>query len=105
MRTVRLTCLVGLAMIFFAKSPMADEADPDRGLDLAQRWCASCHVIGPSFDGGDAGPSFASVANRAGLTANDLRTWLAEPHDPMPDFQLTADQYEDLVAHIMSLRD
>ena len=104
MQQRRLIGLAGLAILLNSVSVLADP-DADRGLDLAQRWCSSCHVIGPSFDGGDAGPSFESVAKRPGQSTNNLRNWLAEPHEPMPDFQLTADQYEDLVAHIMSLRE
>ncbi|MEM7056377.1 MAG: cytochrome c [Pseudomonadota bacterium] len=105
MPNVRLICLAGIPVLIQGVAVLADDPNPDRGLDLAQRWCSSCHVIGPSFDGGDIGPSFESVASRPGHTANDLRNWLAMPHDPMPDFQLTADQYEDLIAHIMSLRE
>ena len=105
MQHSRLISQAGLAFLLAVQPTLADEPDSERGLSLAQRWCSSCHVIGPSFDGGDVGPPFASVAARPGLTSNDLRNFLAEPHDPMPDFQLSVDQYEDLVAHIMSLRE
>lgn len=104
MRNVRWICVSGLAGAVWSSMALAEGPDPDRGLDLAQRWCSGCHVIGPNFGGGDAGPTFESVAARPNQTVDALRTWLAEPHEPMPDFQLTADQYDDLVAHIMSLR-
>lgn len=104
MRKTRFICWAGIAGVIWSSMVLADEPDPDRGLDLAQRWCSGCHVIGPSFGGGDVGPTFESVAARPGQTEGLLRTWLAKPHEPMPDFQLTADQYDDLAAHIMSLR-
>ncbi len=105
MRNVRSICLAGFASIAFSSLVMADDPDPDRGMDLAQRWCSECHIIGPSFGGGDAGPTFESVAERPNQTVDAVRAWLAEPHAPMPDFQLTADQYDDLAAHIMSLKE
>lgn len=105
MRHVRLICLAGLAIVFVSASAVAQDPDPDRGRDLAQRWCASCHVIGPTSNGGDAGPSFASVAARPGQTADEVRMWLADPHPPMPDFDLTAGQFDDLAAYIMTLRE
>ena len=105
MRYQNLIGLVGLAILWGGKPVLSDDPDPERGLSLAQHGCSTCHIIGPSFDGGDVGPSFESVARRPGQTANNLRNFLAEPHDPMPDFQLSADQYDDLIAHIMSLRE
>lgn len=105
MHRMRLICLASLAIILYATAAAADEPDPMRGLNLAERWCAKCHVIGPKATGGDAGPAFVTVAGRKGQSADNVRMWLADPHPPMPDFDLTATEYDDLAAYIMSLRD
>ena len=105
---MRLRCpLVLSAAIMIASSlpGLSADIDPNRGAALAKRWCVTCHVVGPDVAGGDAGPAFASVAKRQGQSQNAVRMWLADPHPPMPDFDLTATEFEDLAAYIMSLRD
>ena len=99
------TPVIALAAVIVATAPaLADEEeDIARGRDLAERWCATCHVIGPDASGGDGGPSFESVARRPTTTMDGLRAWLAEPHEPMPDLNLTARDAEVLSRYIMSL--
>lgn len=75
--------------------------DPERGLDLAGRWCSECHLIGPEGPGGDVGPSFVLVAEMRSEEA--LRAWLSDPHPPMPKLELSAREVEDIAAYIKSL--
>jgi mono/diheme cytochrome c family protein len=76
-----------------------------RGRILAEEWCAACHVVGPETPGGDIGPVFETIANRAGQTLGGTMAWLFEPHPPMPDLLLSPAEFRDLVSYIMSLRD
>jgi len=80
------------------------QPDADRGHALALRWCVTCHVVAPAEPGGDAGPTFASVANRPGQTEQGIRNWLADTHPPMPDLNLAPTEFDDLAAYNMSLR-
>lgn len=93
------------AMVFVVAGDALADADAERGRALAQRWCVSCHVVGPDQAGGDAGPSFVSVANREDQAVIEIENWLADPHPPMPDLGLAAPEYEDLAAYIMSLKE
>lgn len=83
-------------------SAPAIAADPERGLDLAKRWCNACHSIGddePRQE--DAGPLFTELANKDEAY---LQTAINKPHDFMPDFpQLTDVDKGDLIAYIRSL--
>ena len=79
----------------------------DEGWELAEQWCAECHDIAgqktPRIVG--APPSFATVANDATVTEIWLRTFFVTAHPVMPNIVLTADQADDLVAYIPSLKD
>ena len=99
MRTVHLGAII---MAVLGTSAAAD--DVERGRALAERWCASCHVIAPDEPGGDVGPAFETVANREGQTLGGTVAWLFEPHPPMPDLQLSPAEFRDLAAYVMSLR-
>ena len=94
-----------LALIVpFAPAVAADSA---RGASLAERWCVTCHVPGPGLKSGpgtDAGPPFATIAADPTLTEQRLRGWLADPHPPMPNFNLSRAEIEDLIAYIRSLK-
>ncbi len=97
--------LSGAMALIAATTAAASAQDADRGRELAERWCVTCHVIGPNVAGGDAGPAFESVANRDGQTLGGILAWLFEPHPPMPDLLLSPFDYRDLAAYVMSLRD
>lgn len=81
--------------------------DPVAGKAMAQKWCSSCHIVDPAQTSGTAQsdvPSFQSIANRDGMTADTIAGFIAAPHPPMPDLNLARDQISDLVAYIQSLK-
>ena len=87
-----------------AASPSA-AADVAKGAQLAQQWCASCHVIGGTITGTvqQGPPSFRAVA-QGGLTGEQLRAFLSHPHGQMPDLSLTRTEIDVLIAYIETLR-
>ena len=91
-----------LAVIALAVPAEAD--DPTHGAQLAQVWCASCHVIpgaeGPALQGP---PSFRAIAH-SGKTPDQLRVFLEHPHGAMPQLSLSRAEIADLVAYVISLR-
>ena len=99
MRSAVLTMLlavVGAADLWAA-------GDPEIGRAIAERWCASCHVIAPEGSGSDAAPAFPAIAADPGRTAPGLRAFLTEPHFPMPNPQLSRSEIDHIVAYIESL--
>lgn len=52
----------------------------------------------------DNAPSFSAIAARPGTTARLLDRYLSQGHTLMPDFLLSAQERDALVAYILSLR-
>jgi hypothetical protein len=51
------------------------------------------------------GPAtFETIANTPGMTALALSVWLTTPHREMPHLILSAQEREDIIAYITSLR-
>ncbi|NJO32453.1 MAG: cytochrome c [Rhodospirillales bacterium] len=78
-----------------------------RGQDVATRACTSCHVIGRAGPGDTARvdvPSFSAIANRPGVTAEQLAGRIIVPHPAMPNVSLTVQEIRDVVAYILSLK-
>lgn len=77
---------------------------PAFGREIAERWCAACHVVEPGQASANSdAPSFADVAARY-TDLEALAAFLADPHPVMPDMSLTRDEIRNLVAYIGSLR-
>jgi cytochrome c len=80
--------------------------DVQRGRELSERVCSNCHkvkadTIGPvSTDV----PSFPSIANRPGVTAESLAGRIIVPHPAMPGVQLTVRELREVIAYILSLK-
>lgn len=76
------------------------------GEELARSACIDCHAIERGFRGTDitGAPSFQDVADMPSATPLSLRVFLRSPHLTMPNFALTDDQIDDLIAYIRSLR-
>ncbi len=94
------------AIVFSVAGLLIPEAAPaqdvEAGLELAEKWCNSCHSIGtdaPRQE--DAGPIWVEIATKP---PDELRAALDTPHDFMPDFPGLDDADKDnLVSYIRSL--
>ena len=76
--------------------------DAVQGKATAERWCATCHVVAPGGRGADVAPNFATIARQR--DADYLRGFLSRPHPPMPRFELSRQDIDDLVAYIGTQR-
>jgi mono/diheme cytochrome c family protein len=76
------------------------------GLALSQQVCSECHAIrrGQARSPNTRSPTFSELATAPGMTDGALTVALTTPHAGMPMFELTADQREDVIAYILSLR-
>jgi len=80
-------------------------ADANNGSRLAQRWCASCHLVSASqSEVIDNSPSFASIAQKGDFNAEKLAFFLLEPHPKMPNMSLSRKEADDLAAYIAEQR-
>jgi len=102
MRLVLAALLLGCAIPAAAQVPVGD---PVAGAIIAERWCVSCHAIGPGGTRAtDGAPTLRSVADRPSTTVTSLTVFLRTPHDRMPDLSLSREETDDLIAYILSLR-
>jgi mono/diheme cytochrome c family protein len=95
--------LMLLTAAVFAADPAG--ADVGRGMALARQWCANCHIVGDNPSGGvpQGPPSFGAIAH-SGMTADQLRAFLSDPHGAMPDLALSRTEIDDLIGYIETLR-
>jgi len=101
MRTIALAVVAAVSV-----SSAALAQSPERGAELAKRWCANCHVVerAPATAPADGLATFPALANAPGQSAEHLRAAMNPQHSRMPDFALGKQQQDDLVAYIFSLR-
>jgi len=80
--------------------------DPQKGLELAQQVCSECHAVrtGDARSPNSAAPTFLDLASTPGMTSTALLVALTTPHAGMPMFRLSAEQREDVIAYVLSLR-
>jgi mono/diheme cytochrome c family protein len=84
-----------------AAAPSLARADMAAGQQLAQRWCAACHIIGGAApqSAQPGPPSFHAIAE-SGKTPDQLRAFLTKPHGAMPDLALSRAEIDDVIAYI-----
>ena len=99
----KLVPLAAVALVAAASSGYA--ADASHGLDLAKRWCASCHLVAPDQKAASADvPPFATIAESPNFNTKGLAYFLLEPHPKMPDLPLSRAAADDIAAYIASLK-
>jgi mono/diheme cytochrome c family protein len=98
MHALRLTAVAALVALALP----AKAEDAVRGRQLAEQWCSNCHAV--ERRGSDTVPTLQQIANRPNRDAAQIRAFLANPHPPMPPFQLGRVDIDDLTAYIVSLR-
>ena len=92
-----------LSSLAVAAAPALAAGDAAAGHALAQRWCASCHIVDRAGQGRDTAPPFPAIAKRNPEDRGWLRAWLTAPHPPMPNFNLSRQQIDDVIAYLDSL--
>ena len=86
---------------------IAEVGDAVQGLAYAQKTCSGCHNVlrtGAASPNKDA-PPFKQIANTPGMSITALTVWSRTSHPTMPNFVIPANDMDNLVAYIMSLRD
>ncbi len=74
-----------------------------RGLELAQLLCMKCHAItGPGPGPEEKSPPFATLVDRLTIegVADQLLEGLPLGHEPMPPWEFSEQQAEDLLLYI-----
>jgi mono/diheme cytochrome c family protein len=75
------------------------------GQQLAEKYCVTCHIIGPSGHGGwtDA-PRFDAIANRPNVSAAQISAFVQKPHMNMLNDQRPKPEADAIATYILSLR-
>ncbi len=96
--------LLGVGQVAFGQIPV--EPSLERGRDIAQRLCSSCHLMpdAPSSGVIVGIPTLTAIANRPGQTGQRIETVLINPHLPMPDTHLTSGEIKDIIHYLETLR-
>lgn len=83
----------------------AAPGDKAAGKQLAQRWCAQCHVVTTDQKQAQSdAPTFPAIARRAlDPSAEWIAFELLAPHPLMPEVSVSKTQAEDLSAYFKSL--
>ena len=76
--------------------------DANRGSTVFSMWCAACHSTTPKAD--DRIPTAQQLATDRGRTDGIIRTFLMQPHKPMPPLELSNQQIEDILAYLHRLK-
>jgi mono/diheme cytochrome c family protein len=92
------------------KQAGVEGADPEAGRVLAERYCQSCHAVGPEGTSSVvAAPPFREIVKR--FPPEDLQEALAEgiqvSHKgvvQMPEVTLDPDQVDDFIAYLKTLQ-
>lgn len=98
-----LTCAFGA----FAQTGAQEPADANSGRIFAKGVCAECHAVstGQVASPVIAAPSFRSIANSPGMSRTALIVWFQTPHPTMPNLMLKAEDLDNVIAYILSLKD
>ncbi len=103
MQFCNVTWLASIALVLGTVACCA--ADAQHGRDLAQRWCASCHVVSADQARASADvPPFRAIARSSNFDAKRLAYFLLDPHPKMPELPLSRAAAEDIAAYIETLR-
>ena len=103
---MRISAAIVWSIVLTSQAVAQESGNVKKGAALAQSTCAQCHAVrsGQSRSPNPMAPSFTSVASWPGMTDRALRVWLQSSHPTMPNFILTRDERNDVVAYILSLK-
>jgi len=78
-----LTFNLWVALLLFGGVQRTFAQDSENGQWLAQRWCSQCHDIGSASDKFHKAPSFASIAARETIDAENIASLVSHALTPL----------------------
>ena len=103
MHAIQLSSISAGALLLSGAAVYA--ADATHGLDLAKRWCATCHVVSRDQKRASADvPPLAVIAKSPNFDTKRLAYFLLEPHPKMPQMALSRSAADDIATYIETLR-
>lgn len=82
----------------------AQALDVERGRAITEQWCSVCHAETTTQTSQNMEAPFEALVMRPGRDGTRLRALMDEDHFPMTTFRLFADEKDDVVAYLVSLR-
>ena len=108
MNRIELPCAIVAATLATQSPLLAQTLDIGgiaSGRKVAATICANCHEISPTnYPTTVIGPKFDDIANLPSTTALSLKVFLRSSHNRMPNFILSNDDTDDVIAYILSLK-
>ena len=98
-----LTLCVAMALAPFGNA-VGRAQNIENGQRLSERWCVGCHAIGAPTPKTSRIISFASIAERPGITSDMIASFLLMPHATMPNLPLSHNDAQDIAAFIMKMK-
>ena len=93
-----------VAMALFGGNAVCLAQNIENGRRLSERWCVGCHAIGAPTPKTSRIISFASIAERPGITSDMIASFLLMPHATMPNLPLSHNDAQDIAAFIMKMK-
>jgi len=81
--------------------PSIESGSISSGRRIAATICGDCHAASGFTT---VGPSFQSIADQPATTAMLLKAFLRSNHDNMPNFIISPNDTDDVIAFILSLK-
>jgi mono/diheme cytochrome c family protein len=101
MRHVALSLALGLTLPAGAATYAQDA---ENGRRLSERWCAACHAIATPTAKNSRIISFAAIAEKPGLNAETIASFLMLPHSTMPNLPMKQQEARDIAGFIMKMK-
>lgn len=87
----------------------ASERNDNRGRQIVEAHCQSCHAIGATGDSrAPEAPPFRALSARGYRVANlegALRAGISQGHPPMPDLQLSSEDVDSVLAYLEAVQE
>ncbi|SFV30051.1 hypothetical protein SAMN04488557_1398 [Hyphomicrobium facile] len=95
-----------LALLTPVEAHAGEPGNANVGRTFALDHCSECHAVkeNEALSPNAGAPSFTSVANTSGMTGLALSAWLDTAHPTMPNFILSKQDRDDVIAYIISLK-
>ncbi len=103
LKLILTTVLLALSPCLAAADDQENTASIKRGHELAQLLCMRCHAITGTLPGPEEkAPPFATLVEKLTIegVADQLLEGLPLGHDPMPQWEFSEQQAEDLLLYI-----